>query len=78
MISKSLVGARLSTSRPDDTTDFHALEDDPIMRMVDAIYEDRIGKAKANMRDRYIAAAKETDPFLKAVKKPIVSDEELC
>jgi len=44
------------------------------MCMVTALYEDRVRKAKAhmNMRDRYIAAAKEKDPFLKAVK-PFVS-----
>ena len=47
------------------------------MRMATAIYQDRVRKAKVHMLDRYIAAAKEKDPFLKAVKKPIVSDEEL-
>jgi hypothetical protein len=49
------------------------LEDDPIMQMVSAMAK----QTQAKMRDRYIAAAKEKDPFLKAVKKPIVSDEEL-
>jgi hypothetical protein len=37
---------------------------------------DRLRKAKANMRDRYIAAAKEKDPFLRALKKPILSHNE--
>jgi hypothetical protein len=49
------------------------LEDDPVMRLVSAMAK----QAKADMRNRYIAAAKEKDPFFKAVKKPIVSDEEL-
>jgi hypothetical protein len=55
------------------------LDHDPVVRMTTALYEDRIrkAKAKANMSDRYIASAKEKDPFLKAVTKPIVSDEEL-
>jgi hypothetical protein len=46
------------------------LEEDPIMRMVTALYKDRIRKAKTNMRDRYIVAAKEKDPFQKRPVKP--------
>jgi hypothetical protein len=52
------------------------MEDDPIMRMCHAIYEDRVRRAKVNMRDRHITAAKEKDPFLQKAKKLFVSGEE--
>jgi glycine cleavage system protein P-like pyridoxal-binding family len=50
-----------------------ALEKDPVMRMVSNMAKE----AKADLRDRYIAAAKEKDPFWRAAKKPIVFPEEL-
>jgi len=38
---------------------------------------DMARQAKDDLRDRYIAAAKEKDPFWRSVKKPIVSYEEM-
>lgn len=53
------------------------LEDDPVMRIVhyNAITGDGLGAFY--MGCRYIAAAKEKDPFLRKVKKPFVSDDKL-
>jgi hypothetical protein len=36
-----------------------------------------VRKAKADMKARAKAAAEKKDPFWRAVKKPLVSDEEL-
>jgi hypothetical protein len=47
------------------------------MRMVTAVYNDGVRKAKANMIDRYIATAQEKDLFWRAVKKQIVFPDEL-
>jgi hypothetical protein len=53
------------------------LDNDPIMRIAANNYKAMLEKAKTNMGDRYIAAAKEKDPFWRAAKKPIVFPEEL-
>jgi hypothetical protein len=55
---------------------FKAIEEDPIIRMLTANSKAMVRKANT-MRDRYIAAAKEKDPFWRAAKKPIVFREEL-
>jgi len=47
------------------------------MRIAASNYKAMLEKAKADLRDRYIAVAKEKDPFWRAVKKPIVFPEEL-
>jgi hypothetical protein len=49
------------------------------VRLIDIhrMYIAMVRKAKAHMRDRAIAAAKEKDPFLRIAKRTFVTDEEL-
>jgi hypothetical protein len=49
------------------------LDHDPVMCLVNEMAR----QAREDLRDRYIAAAKEKDPFWRAAKKPIVFPEEL-
>jgi hypothetical protein len=47
------------------------------MRMAASNYKAVIRKARAQTRARSIAVAKQKDPFWRAVKKPIVSNEDI-